>query len=263
MIKFQSDKEFVCKECFSSFTDVYKFKRNFQSTIEPANLIRKVSDFLSDSEEPISIINHHSCLSLVPESKISLVNNFVRLVDSLQESTSSSATTPLNRSSSIPLNSPTARTPTAYRKSTLLNRPIANRFNLTQSSVTITDTITPTSEDRKRKASPMLPTIAPKTMKISTTPVTSLVTASPRIRQSIRGRPSTKQLDVSTNVTVNSSDEKSGETERKLTKLEEKTLREQIQESKVSGQSYKCMHCNENCGSYKKMRSHILSYHFD
>lgn len=264
----------MCKECFGSFTSVYKFKRDFQS-IEPMTLLRNVSEFLSEAEEPIVIIDHHRCLSLVPESKVELVNNFVRLVDSLQESTASpmSATTPksqlqttLNRSSTIPISSPTNITTEIHpsssfnRASINTNSPISNRFNLVQSKVVITEAVTraTTSGYRKRRlsieTSPESPH-PPKEPKIMVTPVLS----TPRNRQSVRGRQSVKQQASSPE------DEKDecNETERKLTPKEEKLLLKHIQSSKLAVRTYQCSQCHEDCENYKQIRAHILSNHFD
>lgn len=269
MTTFQDDDQFVCKECFSSFSSVYKFKQSFQSSADPRSLskIRNVCDFLSESEEPVVIINHHSCLSLVPESKVELVKNFVRLVDSLQETSEtpkSQPSTPLHRTTTIPISSPLSgrfvsspsetQTSSSFNRSSIHTRsPMNNRFNLAQSNVVITEAVsrTTTSGIRKRRLSSETPEPLPKAARMSIK-----VTTSPRNRQSIRGRQSVKQ---------NSSpeQEENDETERKLTVKEEKLLREKIQGSKVAPRTYECSYCNEDCANYKEIRAHILSHHFN
>lgn len=253
-------------------------------------MIRNVSEFLSESEEPITVINHHSCLSLVPESKVELVNNFVRLVDSLQDSSSSTPkpvktqksqiSSPLSRNTSIlsgrspivemqpTLTSPSSRfsikSPGSpfvdMGPSTSFNRKssIGNPYNLTQTNVTFTETVT-----RKRKTSVETPEVipAPKVSRLSI--AASQLTPNSRDRKSIRGRQSVRPLDVSVSSQEEDQHEECNEADRKLTTKEEKLLRQQIQKSKQGVRSYKCSQCNEFYANYKEIRSHILDNHFE
>lgn len=262
----------MCKECFNSFTSVYKFKRNFQATIEPTSLIRNVSEFLSEAQEHIEVIEHHSCLSLVPESKVELVNNFVRLVDSLQDSASkptgtpkSQASTPVNRSS---IYSPsttrfTSKLSEYQAPSTSFHRDSIHTNNrislLSRSNVVISDTVTRTgfSEDRKRRAEGSPQQVNTSKVPKLNTQTSPIATTS---RQSVRGRQSVKSAPASP---MDEESEDNNEDDRKLSAKEEKLLRQKIQSSKLGVRTYKCSQCHETCANYKEIRSHILANHFE
>jgi len=290
----QLNVNYICQKCKELIVNFHKFKQQVQINVckKMNPILKQIIKFVGETEEEVSVMLHHDCLSLVIDSKKMLMENFVHFNPAVLIQQDKDASVSKKRSSIRFSDVP----PTVERYEQIDGPPDENdkygrgfhsiffgrncKINqadsyssddelndpsFTGAKVPLTAAGSSSRPRRGRKRKLPEPEVKVEVVGSSSSSKPEAPAVAPKKRRRRKNAELSKVPVIVTKATVNPSPpsppQEDKTTTNDMTTDEQEWLRNQIDASRVDAKSYKCSECQKLLSSHSAIRYHLMKRH--